>query len=132
MNQQSLQWKQGVLNAGRPEKSLLIILILFLDFMKSTIPSDGGSSNVRDKRSSEGVEIHGLYIKDTQFLYIGLYGQSSELGVKEEIVHRIVRPINNKQSKVCYREHRPSKQESKSTDSWQRKGRKRFESELPG
>ena len=30
--------------------------------------------------SSEGVEIHGLYIKDTQFLYTGLYGQSSELG----------------------------------------------------
>lgn len=30
---------------------------------------------------TEGVEIHGLYIKDTQFLYPGLYGQSSELGV---------------------------------------------------
>lgn len=29
--------------------------------------------------SSEGVEIHGLYIKDTEFLYTGLNGQSSEL-----------------------------------------------------
>lgn len=53
-------------------------------------------------------------------------------GHKEETIHRIVRSINNKQSKVCYSEHKPPKQESKSTDSWQRKGRKRFEPELPG